>query len=245
MWSLMRGRLYRLARRLSLGAHIRYLDLWVCYLWRRSLSRLGGSALGGAIPEQAAALGLHADMATAKRMAVASWFPLDLANGAAAPGAAHERCGGKTGSRHHARDLDSAPAERRLRSLGLQSMWRVDGGQATENPQHAPSSPPTRRLPHSIRARHDPTPRHPAARADRDPSRATSIGGRDAGPYRLIRNAHALYRCRQHVAGGLRTGIQRVVRSLAMSSPAAIQARPVSSPTTWARTAISPCPTLS
>ncbi len=82
MWSLMRGRLYRLARRLSLGRLLRYLDLWARYLWRRSLSRLGGSgrsARGSDTEEQAAALA-HADMATAKRMAMASWFPLDLAN---------------------------------------------------------------------------------------------------------------------------------------------------------------------
>jgi hypothetical protein len=35
---MMRGRLYRLAKRLSIGRVLRYLDLWARYLWRRSLS---------------------------------------------------------------------------------------------------------------------------------------------------------------------------------------------------------------
>jgi hypothetical protein len=83
MGSTMRARLYRLAKRLSIGRLLRYLDLWARYLWRRSLSGLGSSsrrsARGTDAEAQAAALA-HADMATAKRMAVASWFPLDLAN---------------------------------------------------------------------------------------------------------------------------------------------------------------------
>jgi hypothetical protein len=83
MASAIRGRLYRLAKRLSLGRLLRYLDLWARYLWRRSLSWLGSRsgrpARGNNTEAQAAALA-QADMVSAKRMAVASWFPLDLAN---------------------------------------------------------------------------------------------------------------------------------------------------------------------
>ena len=81
MGSMVRGRLYRLAKRLSLGRLLRYLDLWARYLWRRSQSRLGSSgrsAPGIGAEAQEAALA-KADMATAKRMVVASWFPVDLA----------------------------------------------------------------------------------------------------------------------------------------------------------------------
>lgn len=76
------GSLYRLAKRLNVGRILRYGDLWARYLWRRALSRLDayrGTAAQGDVAAQAAALA-EADMATAKRMAVASWFPLDRAN---------------------------------------------------------------------------------------------------------------------------------------------------------------------
>ncbi len=76
------GSLYRLAKRLSIGRVLRYLDLWARYLWRRGQSRL--DAYAGRLPSadltaQAAAIAA-ADMTTAKRMTVASWFPVDLAN---------------------------------------------------------------------------------------------------------------------------------------------------------------------
>jgi hypothetical protein len=76
------GRLYRLAKRLSLGRLLRYGALWARYGLRRAQSALLSGKVRG--PEtdaaaQAAALA-GADMTVAKRMAVASWFPLDLAN---------------------------------------------------------------------------------------------------------------------------------------------------------------------
>lgn len=78
----MQDRLIRLAKRLSIGRVLRYLDLWARYLWRRGQSatatRLGGAHAANA--EALAAALTKADPRTAKRMAVASWFPLDLTN---------------------------------------------------------------------------------------------------------------------------------------------------------------------
>ena len=77
-----RSRLYRLAKRLNVGRILRYGDLWARYLWRRGLSALDAARsppAGGDAAALGAALAA-ADMAAAKRMAVASWFPLDLAN---------------------------------------------------------------------------------------------------------------------------------------------------------------------
>jgi hypothetical protein len=75
------GRLHRLAKRLSMGRVLRYLDLWVRYLWRRSLNNLGRLQRppGADAKDKPVALA-NADLATAKRLAVASWFPLDFAN---------------------------------------------------------------------------------------------------------------------------------------------------------------------
>lgn len=76
------GSLYRLAKRLSIGRGLRYLDLWARYLWRRGQSRLDahrGRLPGADLTAPATAIA-EADMTTAKRMTVASWFPLDLAN---------------------------------------------------------------------------------------------------------------------------------------------------------------------
>ena len=73
--------LYRLAKRLSLGRLLRYFALWARYLLRRGQSALSTKLLrepASGIDAQAAALA--ADLATAKRMTVGSWFPLDLAN---------------------------------------------------------------------------------------------------------------------------------------------------------------------
>jgi hypothetical protein len=80
--SFGQGRLYRLAKRLSLGRLLRYGALWARYGLRRAQSALLSGKVRG--PEtdaaaQAAALA-GADVTAAKRMAVASWFPLDLAN---------------------------------------------------------------------------------------------------------------------------------------------------------------------
>ena len=74
--------LYRLAKRLSLGRLARYFALWVRYLLRRGQSALSTKLLReppSGIEAQAAALA-GADLASAKRMTVASWIPLDLAN---------------------------------------------------------------------------------------------------------------------------------------------------------------------
>jgi hypothetical protein len=83
MASLRQSRFYALARRLSLRRIVRYLGLWARYFWRRALSILSPASAGdkghAAAAEAASVAG--ADMATANRMAVASWYPLDLANG--------------------------------------------------------------------------------------------------------------------------------------------------------------------
>ena len=74
--------LYRLAKRLSLGRLGRYFALWVRYLLRRGQSALSTKLLReppSGIEAQAAALA-GADLASAKRMTVVSWIPLDLAN---------------------------------------------------------------------------------------------------------------------------------------------------------------------
>jgi hypothetical protein len=78
----MQESLYRLAKRLNVGRILRYGDLWARYLWRRGLSALD-AARGQSVGGDAAAIGAAlaaADMTAAKRMAVASWFPLDLTN---------------------------------------------------------------------------------------------------------------------------------------------------------------------
>lgn len=78
----MQGRLYSLAKRLKVGRILRYGDLWARYLWRRGVAAV--DAYRARRPDgDAAALGAdlaEADMAAAKRMVVASWFRLDLAN---------------------------------------------------------------------------------------------------------------------------------------------------------------------
>jgi hypothetical protein len=71
--------LYRLLKRLSLGRHF---ALWARYLLRRGQSALSTKLRRGppsGVEAQAAAPA-DADLATAKRITVASWFPLDLAN---------------------------------------------------------------------------------------------------------------------------------------------------------------------
>jgi hypothetical protein len=82
MEAVREGRLYRLAKRLSLGRLLRYLALWARYGVRRGQSAMlsrKAQAPGANAAAQAATLA-KADLADAKRMVVASWFPLDLAN---------------------------------------------------------------------------------------------------------------------------------------------------------------------
>jgi hypothetical protein len=82
METVSQRRLYRLAKRLSIGRLLRYLALWARYAWRRGQSALFIRLSRRPVTDRAAqaAVLAHADLATAKRMAVASWFPRDLAN---------------------------------------------------------------------------------------------------------------------------------------------------------------------
>jgi hypothetical protein len=82
METVRQGRLYRLAKRLSLGRLLRYGALWARYGVRRGQSAFftrKAQAPGARVAAEAALLE-RADQAGAKRMVVASWFPLDLAN---------------------------------------------------------------------------------------------------------------------------------------------------------------------
>ena len=82
METVRQGRLYRLAKRLSLGRLLRYGALWARYGVRRGQSAFftrQAQAPGARVAAGAAALA-GADHADAKCMVVASWFPLDLAN---------------------------------------------------------------------------------------------------------------------------------------------------------------------
>jgi hypothetical protein len=84
----MQERLYGLAKRLNVGRILRYGDLWARYLWRRGLSALDAARshpAGGDAAAIGAALAA-VDVTAAKRMAVASWFPLDLANAGCSKG---------------------------------------------------------------------------------------------------------------------------------------------------------------
>jgi hypothetical protein len=79
---IRQGRLYRLAKRLSLGRLLRYGALWARYGVRRGQSALlarKSRAPRARVAAEAAVLA-GANLADAKRMVVASWFPLDLAN---------------------------------------------------------------------------------------------------------------------------------------------------------------------
>jgi hypothetical protein len=78
---LAKDRLYTLAKRLSIGRVLRYVDLWARYGWRRAGSAFGSRApAAGKDTEALAATLAGAEFATAKRLAVSSWFPLDLQN---------------------------------------------------------------------------------------------------------------------------------------------------------------------
>jgi hypothetical protein len=78
--SSAKDRLFTLAKRLSIGRVLRYVDLWARYGWRRAGSAFGGRApAAGKDTEALAATLAGAEFATAK-LAVSSWFPLDLQN---------------------------------------------------------------------------------------------------------------------------------------------------------------------
>jgi hypothetical protein len=80
--SAVKAKLYTLARRLNVGRVLRYGDLWARYYWRRAESAatsFGRGAPGTGADALAAELA-KSGMDEAKRLAVASWFPLDLAN---------------------------------------------------------------------------------------------------------------------------------------------------------------------
>jgi hypothetical protein len=81
METVRQGRLYRLAKRLSLGRLLRYGALWAATASgaaRRALARKS-RAPGARVAAEATVLA-RTDLGDAKRMVVASWFPLDLAN---------------------------------------------------------------------------------------------------------------------------------------------------------------------
>src|SRR5512145_3337762 len=78
METVRQGRLYRLAKRLSLGRLLRYGALWARYGVRRGQSAFftrKALAPEARVAAEAAALA-QAGQAGAKRMVVASWFPL-------------------------------------------------------------------------------------------------------------------------------------------------------------------------
>ena len=77
----LRGTIYTLLRRLSVGRVLRYLDLWGRYFFRRALSAISGrrSHPGSEAGTLVKAL-READFTTAKRMTVGSWFSLDRSN---------------------------------------------------------------------------------------------------------------------------------------------------------------------
>jgi hypothetical protein len=82
METLREGRLYQLAKRLSLGRLLRYGALWARYGLRRGQSALSTrTAKAPVAPAAAQAATLaQANWVEAKRLVVASWFPLDLGN---------------------------------------------------------------------------------------------------------------------------------------------------------------------
>lgn len=80
--SALKLKLHALARRLNAGRVLRYADLWARYYWRRAESA-AASVRRGAPEAGAGALAaelVKANAGEANRRAVASWFPLDLAN---------------------------------------------------------------------------------------------------------------------------------------------------------------------
>jgi hypothetical protein len=79
--SSAKDRIYTLANRLSIGRVLRYVDLWARYGWRRAERAFGGRApAAGKDTEALAATLAGAGIDAAKRLAVSSWFPLDLQN---------------------------------------------------------------------------------------------------------------------------------------------------------------------
>lgn len=80
--SALKAKLYTLARRLNVGRVLRYGDLWARYYWRRaeSVATSFGRGAPGTGADTLAAKLAKSDMDEAKCLAVASWFPLDLAN---------------------------------------------------------------------------------------------------------------------------------------------------------------------
>lgn len=80
--SAIKTKLIALARRLNVGRVLRYGDLWARYYWRRAESAAAAFSRGaqGTAASAAAAELAKSGPAEANRLAVASWFRLDLAN---------------------------------------------------------------------------------------------------------------------------------------------------------------------
>lgn len=78
----MQTGLYRLARRLSIGRVLRYAVLWLRYFWcrLRSAPSSGGDQVERVDPARQVAALTDADALSASRIAIDSWFPLDLGN---------------------------------------------------------------------------------------------------------------------------------------------------------------------
>src|SRR5688572_13562602 len=71
----IKNKLRRIHKRLAIDRLVRYLQLWTHYLWRR-LSAVTYRKNPGITAADIAG----ADQLTAQRVAVQSWFPLDLVN---------------------------------------------------------------------------------------------------------------------------------------------------------------------
>jgi hypothetical protein len=204
METIRQGRLYRLAKRLSLGRLLRYGALWARYGVRRGQSVLlsrKSQAPGARVAAEATVLA-RTDLGDAKRMVVASWFPLDLAN-----------------ARLH-RALLASVAKARL-DLGVtpEILDCVEGlkaaddltatvdaigraGRASPDHQHGPlhASPPAPACP--LRNASDRR-ASSSSRPDRDPVRRRISEARPQDGSRLTRGPDALHRRRQYAQGRL------------------------------------------
>ena len=204
METVRQGRLYRLAKRLSLGRLLRYGALWARYGVRRGQSALltrKAQAPGPASRPKRRRLA-RADLDDAKRMVVASWFPLDLANARLHRALLASVADGASRSRRHAGDprLRREPQSRGRPHRGRRCHGRA--GTPTADRQHRPlyaSAPaPSRSVRNADDRRASSSPR-----PDRDPVRRRISEARPQDGSRADRGTDALYRRRQYAQGRL------------------------------------------